>query len=318
MDNGAHLGIFDSGLGGLAVVRHLVRRGIGPIRFIADQAYCPYGDRPLAEIHDRALTLTEHLASGGATTIVMACNISTAAALPEAQTRFSPGVRCFGMIAPAVQGALHRTRTGRIGVLATRGTVASGAYPRALRRASRQLRVVQQACPGFVPLVESGQTTGPEALRMAKRYLAPLVDADVDTIVLGCTHYPLLQDLLRSAWPAHRTVHFVDPAAWLADHLLAEGMRSDARITPLLETSGSVPSFAAQLEQWWPDRPSDAQARAFAATPRRPPPPPPPPAVKALRPPPPASGGWRTAWHRLTRLPKRGPAVPPGTHPGSP
>lgn len=206
----APIGLYDSGVGGLTVLAAIARH-LPAERFIyiADQAHVPYGGRPLAEVRTFAGSLARYLFDRGCKAAVMACNISSATALDEVEAHVGPE-HILGVIHPGARAAAEVTRSKRVGVLATAGTVASGAYPRAIEVIDTGLAVHQMACPKFVPLVEAGRSDSPEAHEAALTYLEPLLHAGVDTVILGCTHYPFLLPTLRRIAPAH--VQFVDPA----------------------------------------------------------------------------------------------------------
>jgi len=190
------VGIFDSGVGGLTVFR-AVRRALPgeDLLYFGDTAHVPYGARSPEVILDLARAHFRFLASRGVKCIVVACNTASAVALP----RLERGMRfpMLGVIGPGVGEAVARTRNGRVGVLGTAATVASGAYQQGLLRARPGLRVFARACPLFVPLIEEGWTGHAVARRIAAEYLKPLVRARVDTVILGCTHYPLLKGVIR-------------------------------------------------------------------------------------------------------------------------
>ncbi|MDF2439456.1 MAG: glutamate racemase, partial [Abditibacteriota bacterium] len=179
--------------------------------YFADTAHVPYGDRTSEEVRFFALSISEFLIGHGAQMVVFACNTSSAYALDEARTRFDRPL--FGMIEPGARAALKATRHNRIGVLATQATVESGVYSHTLGRLRAQTLCIEEACPEFVPLVESEQTASPAAHTAARKYLAPLLQSEVDTIIMGCTHYPLLLPVLRQAAPH---CCFIDPAEAVA------------------------------------------------------------------------------------------------------
>jgi glutamate racemase len=225
----APVGVFDSGLGGLTVVRQICR--ILPqesILYLADTAHVPYGPRPAEEVRQFALTIMRFLIAQGAKAVVAACNMSSALAVDEARKSF--GVPILGVLESGAQAAVSVWNGGPLGVIATEGTVATGAYPKAIARINPKIEVLQSACPEFVPLVEAGLQNSPQAEDAARRYLAPLINAGCRTIVLGCTHYPLLLPVLQKAAP---NVTFVDPAEGTAHQLLRTlkslGMRSTGR-----------------------------------------------------------------------------------------
>ena len=189
------IGVFDSGAGGLTVARALM--DLLPderLVYLGDTARGPYGPRPLAQVRTYTAEIVDHLAHLDVKLVVAACNTATAAALQRDPLTFP--VPVTGVLEPAVQTAVRATRGGRIGVIGTEGTIRSGAYERLLQAISPDAEVVTQACPRFVELVEEGRTTDPEVLAVAAGYLAPLVEAGVDTLILGCTHYPLLTGVL--------------------------------------------------------------------------------------------------------------------------
>lgn len=192
--NDAPIGIFDSGVGGLTVARAILDQLPGErLLYIGDTANSPYGPKPLEQVRSMALNVMDELVDSGVKMLVIACNTATAAALDEARERYTKGmgIPVIEVISPAARTAAALTRSGRVGVIATAGTVNSGAYARALHGIPG-LNLTQQACPRFVQLAEAGITTGPQVLDVAKEYLEPLQAAAVDTLVLGCTHYPLL------------------------------------------------------------------------------------------------------------------------------
>lgn len=206
----APIGIFDSGLGGLSVAAEVMK--VLPherIIYFADNAHVPYGERPLEEIREFALEISEFLVGEGARAVVMACNMSSAVAVDAARLRL-PGIPVLGVIEPGAAAAVRASAGQPIGVLATTGTVKSGAYPRAIHEINAGVDVFQQACPRFVPLVESGMAESEEAEAAATEYVAPLVESGCRTLVLGCTHYPFLRKAIASA--AGPGVVIVDPA----------------------------------------------------------------------------------------------------------
>jgi glutamate racemase len=192
--NDAPIGVFDSGVGGLTVARAIMDMlPHESIHYIGDTANGPYGPLPIAEVRAHALRIMDTLVDDGVKVLVIACNSASAAVLRDARERFSKerGVPVVEVILPAVRRAVTATRSGRIGVIGTAATIQSGAYDDAFA-AAPDVFVTSNACPRFVELVEEGVTTGPEVLALAREYLAPLKEADVDTVILGCTHYPML------------------------------------------------------------------------------------------------------------------------------
>ncbi len=190
----APIGIFDSGVGGLTVARAVLDQlPHEPLVYIGDTARGPYGPKPIAEVRGYALDIMDHLVEHGVKMLVIACNSASAAVLRDARERYD--IPLVEVIQPAVRRAVLATRSGRVGVIGTRATITSRAYEDAFAAATH-LDLTPRACPRFVEFVEAGITSGPELLAVAHEYLDPLITADVDTLVLGCTHYPLLTGVL--------------------------------------------------------------------------------------------------------------------------
>lgn len=210
------LGVRDSGVGGLTVARELRKRLPGAqILYFADTAHVPYGDKSVEQIQHFALSISDFLIRQGADALVFACNTTSAYALEPAREQF-PGVPIFGVIEPGARVAALYGR--RIGVLATQATVSSGVYSRTLRDLNPQIEVCEVPCPAFVPLVESEKTLTLKAREACRHYLAPLERFGAHTVILGCTHYPLLLPALREVAPKLR---FIDPAMALAEQVAA-------------------------------------------------------------------------------------------------
>ncbi len=190
----APIGIFDSGVGGLTVARAILDQLPNESTiYIGDTARGPYGPRPLAEVREFALETLDFLVEQGVKALVIACNTASAAMLRDARERYK--VPVIEVIQPAVRRAVAASRSGHIGVIGTRATVDSKAYLDAFA-AAPQLQVTSIACPLFVEFVERGETSGAEITKIARDYLAPVMEAKVDTLVLGCTHYPLLTGVI--------------------------------------------------------------------------------------------------------------------------
>jgi glutamate racemase len=193
--NQAPIGIFDSGLGGLTVTRAIIERlPAESTVYFGDTARVPYGPKSPETVRRYSLEILHWLLGQGVKLVVIACNTSTAHALEALQAE-SP-VPVIGVIRPGARAALAGTRGGPIGVIGTAGTIASDAYGRAIRTLRAEADVRQLACPLFVPLVEEGWFDHPATELVAREYLAPLLEAGIDSLVLGCTHYPLLKPLL--------------------------------------------------------------------------------------------------------------------------
>jgi len=195
------IGVFDSGVGGLTVLHELlVQLPHEDFLYLGDTARFPYGERTPAELERFAAEIAEELLARGAKLLVVACNTATAAALPALQRRMRQttlGVDVLGVVRPEAVQAVATTRSGRIGLLATPATVASGAYARALQDVDPHVELVAVACPDLAPIVQAGDALDEAVVETVRSYVAPLREAGVDTVVLGCTHYPLLQPMLQ-------------------------------------------------------------------------------------------------------------------------
>ena len=190
----APIGIFDSGVGGLTVARAILDQlPHESVIYIGDTARGPYGPRSLAEVRDFSLETLDFLVDQGVKALVIACNTASAAMLRDARERYS--VPVVEVIQPAVRRAVAATRSGKVGVIGTRATIDSQAYLDAFA-AAPHLHITSTACPRFVEFVERGETSGEAITQVAREYLAPMIEADVDTLVLGCTHYPLLTGVI--------------------------------------------------------------------------------------------------------------------------
>jgi glutamate racemase len=215
----ARIGIFDSGVGGLTVQRAVLDAvpGVDTL-YLGDTARVPYGTKSAETVIQYSLRNARLLVRHGIDVLVVACNTASAVALPALRAELP--VPVIGVVEPGTRVAARTSRSGKIGVIGTQGTVASGAYQEALRRERPGAQVTAKACPLFVPLAEEGWTEpGDEVVRgIARRYLAPLREAGIDTLVLGCTHYPLLAGAIAAELPG---VALVDSAAAIAAELRA-------------------------------------------------------------------------------------------------
>lgn len=191
------IGVFDSGIGGLTVVRALRAALPGEeILYFGDSARVPYGTKSPETVRRFTRECVAFLGRRGIKLLVVACNTASAVALPELAGDLS--IPVVGVISPGVRAALQRTRSRRVGVIGTEGTIASGAYRRMLETSGQGLEVRERACPLFVPLAEEGWLDGDVPTRVARAYLGPLVADGIDTLILGCTHYPLLRSVIAS------------------------------------------------------------------------------------------------------------------------
>lgn len=190
----APIGIFDSGVGGLTVARAIIDQLPNESTiYIGDTARGPYGPRKIAEVREFSLEIIDFLVQRGCKAIVIACNTASSAMLRDARERFQ--VPIIEVIQPAARRAVAATRSGKVGVIGTNATIESGSYLDAFA-AAPQLEITSKACPRFVEYVERGETSGAEITAIAREYLQPMLDAKVDTLVLGCTHYPLLTGVI--------------------------------------------------------------------------------------------------------------------------
>ncbi len=216
------IGVFDSGVGGLTVLHELlVSLPEEDFVYLGDTARFPYGERTSAELEAFAMQIAEELLRRRVKLLVVACNSATAAALPALQQRMMQttlGVDVIGVVRPEALQAVATTRSGRIGLLATPTTVASGAYDRAVAGADAHVTLTSVACPDLAPIIQAGGAGGElfddRLVDVVREYCAPLREARVDTVVLGCTHYPLVRPLLQRA--LGRDVHIVSSGAALA------------------------------------------------------------------------------------------------------
>jgi glutamate racemase len=247
------IGVFDSGAGGLTVLHEcLVTMPHEDFVYLGDGARCPYGPRPAAEIRRFALEIASYLENMGMKLIVAACNSATAAALPALQEVLP--VPVVGVLTPEARAAVQATRNRRIGVLATEATVASGRYTRAVHELDAGARVVEVACPKLVPLIESGPAVDARLIDAAREYAAPLKQAGVDTVILGCTHYPLIRPVFERVFG--RTVRLVfsaeETAREVAETLERKGFANDAARDGSCRflTTGSPSEFQALGERF--------------------------------------------------------------------
>lgn len=199
------IGFFDSGFGGLTVMREYLKKYPDfDYLYLGDQKNAPYGPHSKERVEELTLRNVDFLVKQGCELIIVACNTASADALRVAQQKYKGKPVILGVIVPAVEEALQNSRFGNIGVIGTRGVIKSGAYDREIskygvlytktdKRARETVKVYSQACPLLVPLIEEGLTDHPATRMILKNYLRPLKNANIDTLILGCTHYPLLQ-----------------------------------------------------------------------------------------------------------------------------
>ncbi len=261
----ARIGILDSGVGGLTVARAIADAMPGAhLIYYGDTARMPYGDRPPDQIARFVREIITFLLHQGADAVAVACNTSSALALPAMQGDFD--VPIVGMIECGAVAAVEASRTGRIGVIATANTVRSGAYGKAIRSLRPAAHVVQQACPLLVPMIERGEVSGEGIRRALRDYIQPLLAAQVDSIVYGCTHYPFLDAEVRAVTgpsvalvdPAIRVAHAVKSAVLARDPSLS-GEPNARSIPPRFMTSGDPEVFARMVHLLLGWRPGEVE-----------------------------------------------------------
>lgn len=244
------IGVLDSGVGGLSVLRHLqAQLPHESWLYIADQAHVPYGGRPLPQIRQFTQAITQFLLEQQVKLIVVACNTASGAALTHLRQTF-PQAPFVGM-EPAVKPAAAQTRSGKVGVLATTGTFESQRYASLMARFARGVTVLENPCLGLVERIEAGETAVPATKKLLRQCVEPMLDAGVDTLVLGCTHYPFVLPLLAEIVGPDVTI--IDPAPAVARQtarvLAANGLAAsgEAAATHLI-TTGDPERFARQVD----------------------------------------------------------------------
>lgn len=243
MDPGP-IAVFDSGEGGLTVLRHLVDRfPREQFVYAADSNHFPYGEKSLAEVRQWFLQFVEFFQEQGARAVVIACNTATAAALDAARARFNFPI--IGVVEAAVRRAALTTANRRVGVLSTEATYRSGLYPTALAALDPGIQVVSKPCPILVQMAENGDTDGAHVEDEVRQCVAPVLAQKVDTIILGCTHFPHMRDVFNRV--VGESIHIVDPGEVIADYLSldVEMAKGPASSRPVMAwTSGDAAQFA--------------------------------------------------------------------------
>lgn len=249
------IGILDSGVGGLTVVREVFRQLPNEkILYFGDTLRCPYGPRSSDEVRRFTLEIVRHLSGYPLKALVIACNTATALALEE--VRHQVDVPVLGVIEPGARAAIKVSRRGRVGVIGTEGTIRSSAYERALKRIDPRLYVVSLPCPALVPLVESGGVENEESRKILRESLAPLKSHRLESLILGCTHYPLIASMIsREMGPGVALISSAEEttreliAILRGDGLLREGPPCGPE-EHLFFTSGRPSSFRDIAERW--------------------------------------------------------------------
>lgn len=254
------IGIFDSGIGGLTVLKAIVERLPNyQLMYLGDTARTPYGNRSQDLIYQFTEQAVDFLFSQGCELVIVACNTASAEALRKIQQEWLPvhypNRRVLGVIRPLAEEASRVTRYGRVGVVGTRGTVSSGAYERELKIQKPGIRTYAQACPLLVPLIEEGWQKRPETIKILRTYLRPLKAKKIDTLILGCTHYPMLYKMFQKV--CGKNIKVLDSGAIVVDKLsayldrhpdiegkLSKGNNHRFLVTDITET------FQKNAEQW--------------------------------------------------------------------
>jgi glutamate racemase len=246
------IGIFDSGVGGLSIARE-IRRALPSedLVYVADTAYCPYGDRPADQVRARALAVGRHLEDAAAKLVVAACNTASGAALED--LREALGIAVVGL-EPAVKTGAAMTRNGKVGVMATSGTLASERFKRLVRTHAQGIEVIPQPCPGLADVIEEGQLDGEALVERLAALTRPLRQAGADTVVLGCTHYPFVRAALaRVLGPGVELVDSAPAIARRTRHLLdGSGLLAGSGPGSLrVLTTGDPAAVAHVVERLW-------------------------------------------------------------------
>ena len=245
----APVGVFDSGVGGLSVLREIrARLPHESLLYVADSGHVPYGEKTPEFIRERSQAIAEFLLGQGAKALVLACNTATAAAIAELRERY-PQLPLVGM-EPAVKPAAAATRSGVVGVLATTGTLKSAKFAALLDRFANDVRVITQPCPGLVEQVEAGELDSPRTRELLRGWVEPLLAEGCDTLILGCTHYPFIKPLLAELVPA--SVRLVDTGAAVA-----------CQLQTLLDRHGLRAEEPAQATRYWSSGDPQAMARVL-------------------------------------------------------
>jgi len=247
------IGVIDSGVGGLTVAKEIMRQlPHEQIIYMGDTARCPYGPRPAEEVKIFTWQMTRFLLEKDIKMLVIACNTATAVVLDEIRKELS--IPVLGVIQPGARAAIKASKNNRIGVIGTIGTVKSAAYEKALKRVNKRAKVTSLACPKFVPLVESGEYEGPVAKKIIAETLHPLKNKGLDTLILGCTHYPLLENIIQNVMGSDVKVisSGEETASEVSTILFHDGLLNVEEAEPdhVFYTTGSTRMFSKIASDW--------------------------------------------------------------------
>lgn len=248
------IGVFDSGIGGLTVLKEINKQlpEVNAI-YIADSAFTPYGNKTSEQIIERCFFLVEKLISQGAEIIVVACNTATAIAINDLRESFDVPIVAME---PAVKPAVETSKQGKVGILATEMTLSSKRYISLLERFAIQTKVIEQACPGLVEQIEALNIESVETEKLIQKYIEPMLQESVDAIVLGCTHYPFIRDQILKK--VNEEITIIDTAYAVVKELKNKLPKNKRSKNQLLQyqfyTTGSVIHFQKQLDVYWLDQ----------------------------------------------------------------
>lgn len=256
MQNTQPIGFIDSGVGGLTVIKEALKQLPNEnMIYLGDTARCPYGQRPAKQVIDYTWEMTRFLLTKDIKMLVIACNTATAVALDEIRQQLS--IPVVGVILPGTRAAVKASKNQRIGIIGTVGTINSGSYEKAIYSRVRQADIYSLACPKFVPLVESNQAQSPIAKKVVAETLKPLQNKKIDTLVLGCTHYPLLRPIIQNVMG--KDVELIDSGAetisevsMLLDYFQLANLEATNPGTLACYTTGSTKMFNEIANDWLP------------------------------------------------------------------
>jgi glutamate racemase len=247
-----NIGVFDSGFGGIDILRYIVEKMPGyTYSYLGDTARTPYGSRSHETVYQYTQQAIDFLIKNESKLIILACNTASAEALRKIQQeylpKFYPEVRVLGVIIPTAEGAVEKTIRNRIGVIATEGTVASGAFPREIIKLNNKIHVFQQACPLLVPIIESGEKDKEILKVVLTNYVTPLLNKKIDTLILGCTHYGLIEQEINATIEAlGSSIRIINEGSVVADKL-KDYLEKHPEIEKALDTESAVQFYTTDL-----------------------------------------------------------------------